>query len=123
MSERKLKRDIAAKGDPSFVSFYSYFIESVHYQYFRPQEAFATGRMPLTLFENMRPAYSTKRALEMMVTFPSIYKDIGEETNSTSERSFSDMRRVKSYTYDPVADPGGGLRGLKTPPSARPVMK
>ena len=61
VSEGKLKQDVTAKGDPSFVTFYSYFIESVHYHHFRPQEAFATGRMPLTLFENMRPAYSTKR--------------------------------------------------------------
>ena len=29
---------------------------------------------------------------------------------------------VRKESHSTVADPGGGLRGLKTPPSARPVM-
>ena len=79
VSEGKLKRDVTAKGDPSFVSFYSYFIESVHYHHFRPQElGFCNWKDATNSFRKHEPSLFHKEALEMMVTLPSKCKDIGE---------------------------------------------
>ena len=79
MSEGKLKRDVTAKGDPLFVSFYSYFIESVHYHHFRPQElGFCNWKDATNCFRKHETSLFHKEALEMMVTLPSKCKDIGE---------------------------------------------
>ena len=63
-----------------------------------------------------------KAQQEVKKTQQKVEKTEQKVTTDAQQEVKDAQQEVEKAKQEAVADPGGGLRGLKTPPSARPAM-